>query len=605
MPNQVDAAAAAIRREILDLVERYHALAHVPPPFDPDVSPVPVAGRVYGAREMQFLVDSALDFWLTSGRFNDAFEERLAQCVGARHTLTVNSGSSANLIAFSALTSHKLKSRRLQPGDEVITCATGFPTTVNPAILWGMTPVFVDVHLPTYNIDVAALEAAVSSRTRAVMLAHTLGNPFDVLAIRAFCDKHDLFLIEDCCDALGATVHGKPVGMFGDIGTLSFYPAHHITMGEGGAVFTNNLMLAKVMESFRDWGRDCYCKPGCDNTCNNRFGWTLGDLPPGYDHKYIYSHLGFNLKITDMQAAVGLAQLDRLEGFISERRRNFATLQDGLKELEEYFILPASIEGADPSWFGYPLTLREGVSPTRDELVKALNARRIGTRLLFGGNLVRQPYMKERTFRAPAPLVNADIVVDRTFWIGLYPGLSEPALNYTIETLNDLLRGGRGSGRANGASVASSSPALSAPPDPNTASRSVATVMSHSWNILLDPLLARFVTVGVLNTVVGYTLFIAALAVSPSSFVALVASYMLALSFNFLSTGGYVFGSTSPDRLIPFFGAHALILTFQAIALRALEAIGMASWAAGLFLLPVAVVMSFILNKYVVFGRRQ
>jgi CDP-6-deoxy-D-xylo-4-hexulose-3-dehydrase len=467
-----------------------------------------------------------------------------------------------------------------------------------------MTPVFVDVHLPTYNIDVSALEAAVSPRTRAVMLAHTLGNPFDVRAIRAFCDKYDLYLIEDCCDALGATVNGQPVGTFGDIGTLSFYPAHHITMGEGGAVFTDNLMLAKVMESFRDWGRDCYCKPGCDNTCNNRFGWTLGDLPTGYDHKYVYSHLGFNLKITDMQAAVGLAQLDRLESFISERRRNFATLQDGLQELEEYFILPASIEGADPSWFGYPLTLREGASSTRDELVKALNARRIGTRLLFGGNLVRQPYMKERTFRAPAPLVNADIVVDRTFWIGLYPGLSEPALNYTIETLHDLLRGGMGSRPPDGASVEPSSPALSALSEPNTASGPVEGLMGRTRKILLDPLLARFVTVGVLNTAVGYSLFIAALAVIPSSFGALVASYVLALSFNFWSTGGYVFGSTSPDRLIPFFGAHAFILTFQAIGLRALEGIGMASWAAGLLLLPAAVVMSFILSRYVVFGRR-
>lgn len=605
MPNQVDASAAAIRREILDLVERYHALAHVPPPFDPAVSPVPVAGRVYGAREMQFLVDSALDFWLTTGRFNDAFEDRLAQCVGARHTLTVNSGSSANLIAFSALTSHKLKSRRLQPGDEVITCATGFPTTVNPAILWGMIPVFVDVHLPTYNIDIGPLEAAISPRTRAVMLAHTLGNPFDVDAIRVFCNKHDLYLIEDCCDALGATVHGKPVGTFGDIGTLSFYPAHHITMGEGGAVFTDNLMLAKVMESFRDWGRDCYCKPGCDNTCNNRFGWTLGDLPPGYDHKYIYSHLGFNLKITDMQAAVGLAQLDRLENFISERRRNFATLHDGLKELEEYFILPASIEGADPSWFGYPLTLREGLSWTRDELVKALNKKRIGTRLLFGGNLVRQPYMKERAFRTVAPLVNADIVVDRTFWLGLYPGLSEPALNYTIDTLNDLLRGGKGSGRTHGVNIPFPSAPLPAPPDPSTAIRSSATIIGHPWNIVLDPILARFVTVGLINTAVGYTLFIAALAVCPSSLVALVTSYVLAMSFNFMSTGGYVFGNKSPDRLIPFFGVHALILTFQAIGLRALESIGMASWAAGLLLLPAAVVISFILNKYIVFGSRQ
>lgn len=604
MQKSIHDSPSSIRREILNLVERYHTLAHASPPFDPNVTPVPVAGRVYGAREMQFIVDSALDFWLTSGRFNDAFESRLAKYVGARRTLTVNSGSSANLIAFSALTSPKLKERRLQPGDEVITCATGFPTTINPAILWGMTPVFVDVHLPTYNIDVSALEAAVSKRTRAVMVAHTLGNPFDVRAVRAFCDKYDLYLIEDCCDALGATVDGKQVGGFGDIGTLSFYPAHHITMGEGGAVFTDSLILAKVMESFRDWGRDCYCKPGYDNTCNNRFGWTLGDLPSGYDHKYVYSHLGFNLKITDMQAAVGLAQLDRLDQFIADRRRNFALLRDGLKSLEEYLVLPQSIEGADPSWFGFPLTLRERLPKTRDDLVQELNAKRIGTRLLFGGNLSRQPYMKDRTFRTPAPLSNADIVIDRTFWIGLYPGLSEAAISYTLATMSDLFRGSRRSTGPVEPSLSPSSTAAPAPPPPETARRDPQGPMAPPARTLLDALFARFVLVGILNTALGYILFIIALAVSPNSLAALIASYALALCINFITTGGWVFGNLSADRLLPFAALHGFLVAFQAIGLRAFEATGVASWAAGLLLLPAAAVISFLFSRYVVFGSR-
>lgn len=440
MTKDATSQADALRAQILDLVGEYHRVAHPGKHFAPGQSPVPVSGRVFDARDMQALVDSALDFWLTTGRFNAQFEERLAAYVGAKKALTVNSGSSANLVAFSALTSHTLRDRALKPGDEVITCATGFPTTVNPILLWGMVPVFVDVDIPTYNIDVAAVEAAITPKTKAIMVAHTLGNPFDVRAIRALCDRHKLWLIEDCCDALGASVDGRHVGSFGDIGTLSFYPAHHITMGEGGAVFTNNNHIAKAMESFRDWGRDCYCEPGKDNSCNKRFGWRLGDLPKGYDHKYVYSHLGFNLKITDMQAAVGLAQMDHLEGFIAARNRNFDALKTGMKRLEHYFILPEATAGTRPSWFGFPVTLREDAPFTRDELVIHLNAKKIGTRLLFGGNLVRQPYMKGRNFRVSGELKNADIVVDRTFWIGVYPELGDAQIGYMLDVIDAFCR---------------------------------------------------------------------------------------------------------------------------------------------------------------------
>lgn len=432
--------AEALRAQILDLVGEYHRLAHPTPDFAPGQSPAPVSGRVFDARDMRALVDSALDFWLTTGRFNAEFETRLAAYVGARKALTVNSGSSANLVAFSALTSPTLRDRALQPGDEVITCATGFPTTVNPILLWGMVPVFVDVDIPTYNIDVAAVEAAITPKTKAIMVAHTLGNPFDARAIKALCERYNLWLIEDCCDALGAKVDGLHVGGFGDIGTLSFYPAHHITMGEGGAVFTSNHRLAKAMESFRDWGRDCYCEPGRDNSCNKRFGWRLGELPKGYDHKYIYSHLGFNLKITDMQAAVGLAQMDHLEDFVAARNRNFDLLKKGLTRLEAFFILPEATAGTEPSWFGFPLTLREGAPFTRDALVVYLNEKKIGTRLLFGGNLVRQPYMKGRNFRVDGALANADVVVDRTFWIGVYPGLAPDHIGYMLAEIENFCR---------------------------------------------------------------------------------------------------------------------------------------------------------------------
>ncbi|MCJ2111379.1 lipopolysaccharide biosynthesis protein RfbH [Methylobacterium sp. E-025] len=437
----LDATASAdrIRDEILRLVDLYASKAHAPRPFEAGASPVPVSGRVYGAPEMRLLVDSALEFWLTTGRFNAAFEGRLARFIGARYCLTCNSGSSANLLAVTALTSHLLGDRRLVPGDEVITCATGFPTTVNPILQNGLVPVFLDVEIPTYNLDVRALEAALSPRTRAIVVAHTLGNPFDLGAVTAFAKAHDLFLVEDCCDALGATYDGRMVGTFGDVGTLSFYPAHHITMGEGGAVFAGSSRLKRALESLRDWGRDCYCAPGQDDTCKKRFDWKLGDLPHGYDHKYTYSHLGYNLKITDMQAAVGVAQLDRLDGFIALRKRNYALLRDGLRRFEDRLILPEATPLSEPSWFGFPLTLRE--SGRRNDLLKHLNRHRIGTRLLFGGNLTRQPYMLERRFRTVGYLSASDRVMNDTFWIGVYPGISPDAIAYMVDSIGAFFAG--------------------------------------------------------------------------------------------------------------------------------------------------------------------
>ncbi|WP_044562276.1 lipopolysaccharide biosynthesis protein RfbH [Azospirillum sp. B4] len=432
--------AQALREQIMGLVSEYYDLMHKPAPFVSGTSSVPVSGRVYDAHDMQSLVDSALDFWLTTGRFNDAFEARLGEVLQRKHVLTVNSGSSANLVAFSALTSHLLKDRALKPGDEVITCATGFPTTVNPALQYGLTPVFVDIDIPTYNIDPRQIEAAVSDRTRAIMVAHTLGNPFDLDVVMEVARKHNLWVIEDCCDALGATYRDKLVGTFGDIGTLSFYPAHHITMGEGGAVFTDRPLLRRAMESVRDWGRDCYCPPGKDNTCGKRFQWQLGELPTGYDHKYIYSHIGYNLKITDMQAAVGLSQLDHLDGFIAARRRNFNQLKQGLADLQDVLILPEATPHSNPSWFGFPITVRENAAFDRRALVMHLDAHRIGTRQLFGGNLLRQPYMAGRPRRVVGELTNSDVVMNGTFWIGVYPGLGEPAIDYVVDTIRSFVR---------------------------------------------------------------------------------------------------------------------------------------------------------------------
>jgi CDP-6-deoxy-D-xylo-4-hexulose-3-dehydrase len=429
-----------IRNNILSLVEDYSRINFKEKDFIPGVSEVPVSGKFIGSTEVKNMVEASLDGWLTTGRYNTEFEDKLANFLGIKCLLTVNSGSSANLIAFSTLTSPKLKERAIKKGDEIISVAAGFPTTVNPIIQFGAVPVFIDVKIPTYNIDENLVEGAITSKTKAIMLAHTLGNPFNIKKIKEICDKHNLWLIEDSCDALGSKFENKNVGTFGDLATLSFYPAHHITMGEGGAVFTNSIRLERIAESFRDWGRDCYCEPGKDNTCNKRFGWKLGDLPFGYDHKYTYSHLGYNLKITDMQAACGLAQLDRLEGFIKKRKENFNFLYKNLKKLEEFLILPEPEKDSDPSWFGFAISLRHNSSYNRNDLVKYLNENKIGTRLLFSGNLTKQPYMKDLTFKVNGELKNTDFVMENTFWIGLYPGLSLEHLDYVISKFKNYFK---------------------------------------------------------------------------------------------------------------------------------------------------------------------
>jgi CDP-6-deoxy-D-xylo-4-hexulose-3-dehydrase len=429
-----------LRRQILELVGQYYAAAFGVKSFRPGSSAVPVAGRVFDQRELQSLVDASLDFWLTTGRFAEAFERRFADFLGLPHARLVNSGSSANLVAVSCLTSPSLKDRRLVSGDEVITAAAGFPTTVNPIFQNHLVPVFVDVTLPGYNVDVAQVAAAIGPRTKAICLAHTLGNPFDLAAIAALAKKHNLWLIEDCCDALGSTFGGQLAGTFGDLATFSFYPAHHITMGEGGAVATASDELKKLVESFRDWGRDCWCQPGHDNTCGRRFDWKLGDLPHGYDHKYIYSHVGYNLKATDMQAAVGLAQMDKLPDFIERRRRNFAWLRRALADLQDFFVLPEATAGSDPSWFGFPMGVREGVRFSREDLLRHLEKRRVGTRLLFGGNLIRQPAYRDLEYRVVGDLKNSDWVMNRVFWIGVYPGLTEESLGYAVESLRKFCK---------------------------------------------------------------------------------------------------------------------------------------------------------------------
>ena len=429
-----------MKQKILDLVKQYCETEHKKPKFIAGESPVPVSGKVYDYSDMQNLVESGLDFWLTTGRFNREFEKTLARFLGTQHVLTCNSGSSANLLALTALTSHLLKDKALKAGDEVITCATGFPTTINPILINNLVPVFLDVDIPSYNMDITKLEEAITPKTKAIMVAHTLGNPFDLEKIKAVADKYNLFLVEDTCDALGAEYNGQKVGTFGDIGTLSFYPAHHITMGEGGAVFTNRSVLKRALESIRDWGRDCYCEPGKDNTCNKRFCQQLGDLPFGYDHKYTYSHVGYNLKITDMQASVGLSQLKHLPKFIEKRQENFDILFNGLKEFEEFFILPKVSPKAKPSWFGFPITIKPNASFTRNKLVEFLDENKIGTRLLFGGNLLKQPYMKNQNYRIVGELKNSDIVVNNTFWIGVYPGLGAEELNYVLEIFRKFIK---------------------------------------------------------------------------------------------------------------------------------------------------------------------
>jgi CDP-6-deoxy-D-xylo-4-hexulose-3-dehydrase len=429
---------ADLRSQIAKLVGEFAELTYADKSFTPGTTVIPPSGKVLGAKELQNMVEASLDGWLTTGRFNDAFEARLAAFLGVKYLSTVSSGSSANLIAFSALTSPRLGDRAIKPGDEVIGVAAGFPTTVNPVLQFGAVPVFVDVEIPTYNIAHACIEAAISAKTKAIMLAHTLGNPYNLAVVSALCRKYGLWLIEDCCDALGSTYDGKLVGSFGDIGTLSFYPAHHITMGEGGAVFTNNQELKLIIDSIRDWGRDCYCAPGKENTCGKRFSWKLGDLPEGYDHKYIYSHLGYNLKITDMQAACALAQLDRVDDFIAARRRNFQFLKERLAACAEFLILPQATPNSDPSWFGFPMTIRPEAGAMRVDLLRYLDQNKVGTRLLFAGNLTRQPYMIGRPYRVAGDLQNTDIVMNDTFWVGVYPGLDAPRLEYVAEKIEQF-----------------------------------------------------------------------------------------------------------------------------------------------------------------------
>lgn len=428
-----------IRAEILAKVSDYHAAAFPAPAFVPGVTPVPVSGRVFDANDLARLTDASLDFWLTTGRFADEFESALARTVGVRHAVLCNSGSSANLLAISALTSPSLGADRLVPGDEVVTVAAGFPTTVNPIIQNGLVPVFVDVSLETYNADPSMVAAAVGPRTRAIVLAHTLGNPFDLDAIGAVAKANDLWLVEDNCDALGTLYRGQTTGTFGDLGTVSFYPAHHITMGEGGAVLTSQPKLKTVVESFRDWGRDCWCAPGKADTCGKRFEWQLGELPAGYDHKYIYSHIGYNLKATDMQAAVGVSQLAKLPSFIEARKHNWQRIRDGLAGVSDVLLLPEPTPGSDPSWFGFALTVRESAPFTRRDLIQFLESRRIGTRLLFGGNLLRQPAYRHVRHRVAGDLRHTDVVMNRTFWIGVYPGITDVMSEYVVASIGEFV----------------------------------------------------------------------------------------------------------------------------------------------------------------------
>jgi CDP-6-deoxy-D-xylo-4-hexulose-3-dehydrase len=428
-----------LRQQILQLTAEFHAEAFPKKDFVPGSSVVPVSGKVIDAADMSAVVDSALDGWFTTGRWAKDFERKLARFFGLRSASLVNSGSSANLVALTALTSPKLGDRQLKPGDEVITVAAGFPTTVNPIFQNRLVPVFIDVTLPTYEVDVTKLEDARSEKTKAVMIAHTLGNVFDLDAVSAFCKKYNLWLIEDCCDALGSTYKGQKVGTFGDIATVSFYPAHHITMGEGGAVLTDKPALQVLIDSFRDWGRDCWCEPGVDNTCGKRFDWQLGTLPCGYDHKYTYSHVGYNLKATDMQAALGVSQIDKLPYFIERRKENFAYLKQALKPLEDVIVLPEATPDSDPSWFGFPIGVKDDAPFKRDQLTKALETNKIGTRLLFAGNLLRQPAYEGWEYRVVGEMTNTDHVMNNVFWIGVFPGLTKEMLDYIAKTAIDFV----------------------------------------------------------------------------------------------------------------------------------------------------------------------
>ena len=412
---------------------------HPPKPFIAGETNIPVTGKVFGSEELRAATKASLDFWLTSGPYTEKFESRFAKTVGMRHAFMVNSGSSANLLALSSLLSPAHGERALKSGDEVITVAAGFPTTVTPILQNGLVPVYVDVDPETYVAIEEQLEAAISPRTKAIMMAHTLGNPFNLDHVQALAKKHNLWLIEDSCDGLGGTYRGQNLGTFGDLSTFSFYPAHHITTGEGGAVLVKKVAHKRIVESFRDWGRDCWCAPGCDNTCLKRYEWTLGKLPEGYDHKYTYSHLGYNLKSGDIQAAIGLAQLDRLDSFIELRRRNWAYLLNGLKDLEDYFVLPKATEYSDPSWFGFALTVKPSCPKTRNEIIQELNENKIGTRLLFGGNLLRQPAFIGTPQRLIGDLVNTDRIMNDTYWIGVWPGLTIEMLDYMIAITHTIL----------------------------------------------------------------------------------------------------------------------------------------------------------------------
>ncbi len=430
--------ARRLKEQILELTKQYHAEAFPERAFVPGESAVQVSGKVIDGDDICAVVESGLDAWFTTGRWAEDFERKLARFFGLRSASLVNSGSSANLLALSALCSPELGARQLKPGDEVITVAAGFPTTVNPIVQNRLVPVFLDVTIPTYEIDVTRLEDAYSERTKAVMIAHTLGNVFDVDAVTEFCKKHNLWLVEDCCDALGSTYKGKKVGTFGDIATISFYPAHHITMGEGGAVLTDQPVLKVLIESWRDWGRDCWCEPGADNTCGKRFNWQLGDLPCGYDHKYTYSHIGYNLKATDMQAALGSSQIAKLPYFIERRKENFSYLKDALKPLEDVLILPVASENSDPSWFGFPIAVRVDAPFSRDQLTKYYDEKKIATRLLFAGNLLRQPAYRGINCRVIGDLKNTDFVMNRVFWLGVFPGLTAPMLDYIAEVTREF-----------------------------------------------------------------------------------------------------------------------------------------------------------------------
>lgn len=430
----------AIREQILELVAEYQRAKWPAKTFVPGETFVPVSGKVFDADEVGSLVDASLDFWLTTGRFAAEFEKRFATLVGTRSCLLVNSGSSANLLAVSALLSPQLDDRRLTPGDEVVTVAAGFPTTVNPILQNGLVPVFVDCEIGTYNVDVSKLEGAMSPRVKAIVLAHTLGNPWNVRAVTEFAKRHNLWLIEDCCDALGSTYAGQNCGTFGDLATCSFYPAHHITMGEGGAVMMNSPKLKKIVESLRDWGRDCWCEPGKDNTCGKRFEWSLGALPYGYDHKYTYSHIGYNLKATDMQAAVGVAQLKKFSTFAAARRRNFRLLHTMLSDLSDFLVLPEPTPDSDPCWFGFPIAVREGGRLTRSGLVSRLEQSKVATRLLFAGNLLRQPAYANAPHRVAGSLTNTDFVMNNVLWVGVFPGLTEPMLEHISSTIHAYCR---------------------------------------------------------------------------------------------------------------------------------------------------------------------